>query len=79
MSQHSGQPEPILTATISESRYNELPELFRTETNNEYTQIWRDNPTPEESILIDGWEKTYENGLRMLLERIAANRRDNHS
>jgi len=66
------QPERELAPTVSDERRDELLELFWSETNEDWTQEWRDDLTPEESVLVDGWDDAYEKGVLRLMERIVA-------
>ncbi len=54
---------------ISEERKAELQELWWDETNEDWTQEWRDELTKEEQALINQWDEQYGAGsLRMCQE-----------
>ena len=61
----------ISASTIDKERREYLEDMFSSETNDEDTQEWRDDLTPEESALIDEWDKAYFNGVCKLIEGIA--------
>ena len=66
------QSERKLAPTVSDERRDELLELFWSETNEDWTQEWRDDLTPEESALVDEWDDVYEKGVLRLMERIVS-------
>lgn len=55
---------------ISPSRYEELNDNFWAETNEEWTQEWRNELTPEEAALVRSWDKQTDEGLRRMCQRI---------
>ena len=55
---------------ISPSRREELSSLFWNETNEEWTQEWRDDLTPEEATLVRQWDKRSAEGMASLCRRI---------
>ena len=55
---------------ISQERFDELQELFWSETNEEWTQEWRDELTAEESEIIDKWDNKVAKGMYQLASRI---------
>ena len=57
---------------IDGARIEELQDLFWSETEDEWTQEWRDDLTPEESALVDEWDRAYDSGMLKLMERIVA-------
>lgn len=55
---------------ISPSRYEELHDSFWAETNEEWTQEWRDELAPEEAALIRSWDKRSSEGMGKMCKRI---------
>ena len=55
---------------ISQERFDELQELFWSETNESWTQEWRDELTPEEAEIIDKWDNKVADGMYQLASRI---------
>ena len=53
---------------ITDERRQELASLFWDETNEEWTQEWRDNLTPEEVALVEKWDHDFETGLAEMCE-----------
>jgi hypothetical protein len=51
-----------METTLSAERLDGLSSYFWEETNDADTQKWRDALTPEESALIDEWDKKYYAG-----------------
>jgi len=60
------------TVSISKERLDELEECFWSETNDEWTQEWRDELSPAESAIVDEWDGDYEKATRKLVEAIVA-------
>lgn len=57
---------------VSKERIEELESLFWSETNDEWTQEWRDELSPAELALVDKWDCRCANGIAKLFEAIAA-------
>ena len=55
---------------ISEERETELYELWSSETNEEWTQEWRDELTSAEKKLVENWDNGFEEGLIKLCKDI---------
>ncbi|SDN88193.1 hypothetical protein [Acetanaerobacterium elongatum] len=56
--------------SVSKEREDELQELFWAETNEEWTQEWRDNLTKDEQKLVDKWDAAYNRGVKSICEKI---------
>lgn len=61
---------------ITKDRLAELADFWNAETNDIETQEWRDDLTPEESKIIDGWDRHYASGLHKILQNIIALQRE---
>ena len=48
-----------------------MQDLFWAETNEEWTQEWRDDLTNEESAIVDKWDADVDKGLYNLCKAIA--------
>ena len=55
---------------ISQQRLDDLHDLFWSESNEEWTQKWRDGLTTEESALIDTWDNAVDQGMYNICKRI---------
>ncbi len=55
---------------ISESRLEEIEKYFWAESNDEDTQIWRDELNTEEQELIDEWDKRVDKAITKLTNEI---------
>ena len=55
---------------INQERFDELQELFWSETNELWTQEWRDELTPEEAEIIDKWDNKVADGMYKIASRI---------
>ncbi len=54
---------------VSMERKMELQDLWGNETNEDWTQEWRDDLSEEELALVDQWDKQYDSGIcRMRLD-----------
>lgn len=53
---------------IRDERRKELESLFWAETNEDWTQEWRDDLTPEEAVMVEKWDRDYETGLAQMCE-----------
>jgi len=56
-----------LTNSISDERIEELGACFWDESNEEWTQEWRDDLNPAEAALIAEWDRSYDNGIDRIL------------
>ena len=55
---------------IRKERVDEIEELFWLETNEEWTQDWRESLTAEETALVNEWDNRVEAGMYRLAKRI---------
>jgi hypothetical protein len=55
---------------ISNERLEELESYFWEESNDEDTQLWREDLSEEEDKLISEWDKKYNVGIANLCEQI---------
>jgi len=55
---------------LSDDRLDELSECFWSETNEDWTQEWRDYLTAEESALVDEWDAGVAEGMYKIAKRI---------
>lgn len=55
---------------ISPSRYEELHGLFWDETNEEWTQEWREDLTQEEAALVAQWDERVRKGMLKMCQKI---------
>lgn len=55
---------------ITEERVDELQDLFWSETNEDWTQEWRDDLTDEEEFLVKKWDRDYTQSTLKLCEQI---------
>ena len=55
---------------ITDERLNELHEMFWSETNEDWTQEWRDELTEEEDALVFEWDEKAMRGLLNLCNEI---------
>lgn len=53
---------------ITDERKQELESLFWDETNEEWTQGWREDLTPEEATMVEKWDQDFETGLAQMCE-----------
>ena len=53
---------------MTEQRREELLHLWWEETNEDWTQEWRDELTPEEQALIDSWDSSFINGVTQMIQ-----------
>ena len=53
---------------MTEQRREELLHLWWEETNEDWTQEWRDELTPEEQALIDSWDSSFINGVAQMIQ-----------
>jgi len=61
-----------LSSPVSSDRIKELEDCFWSETNDEWTQEWRDDLTPAETALVDEWDRGYDSGINKLITAIVA-------
>ena len=54
---------------ISQSRKEELLDLWFEETNESWTQEWRDTLDEAEAALVDCWDRQYSQAANQLLGR----------
>lgn len=54
---------------ITDERKQELESLFWAETNEDWTQEWRDDLTPEEAALVEKMDRDFEEGLVRIVWR----------
>lgn len=54
---------------ISAERIQEMVALFWAETNEEWTQEWRDELTKEEAALVCRWDRDFEMGLSKMCDK----------
>lgn len=59
---------------MTDKRREELASLFWAETNEDWTQEWRDDLTPEEAALVEQWDRDFEMGLARMCNSIGENR-----
>lgn len=52
---------------MTEQRKEELLSLWWEETNEEWTQDWRDELTPEEQGLVESWDSGFINGIARMI------------
>lgn len=55
---------------ISQERYDYLHSCWADETEDACTEIWRDELTDEELVLVDGWDSAYLSDVKKLLRAI---------
>ena len=58
------------TIMISKERLDEINSYFWEETNEDWTQEWRDNLTDEEADLMDEMDDKFAIGMYRIAERI---------
>lgn len=59
-----------LKDSISPEREAELHELFNSETNEDWTQEWRDSLNEQEQKLVDKWDATYAKSVKTIGQKI---------
>lgn len=52
---------------MTKQREEELLSLWWGETNENWTQEWRDKLTPEEQELVEGWDGRFINGIARMI------------
>ena len=52
---------------MTEERREELLYLWEHETNEDWTQEWRDELTPEEAALVDSWDSDFDNEIARMI------------
>lgn len=57
-------------SSITPEREDELRELFNSETNEDWTQEWRDSLNGQEQRLVDKWDTAYAKGVKNICEKI---------
>ena len=55
---------------ISQNQIDDIQNMFWSETNEEWTQEWRDDLTNEESAIVDKWDAEIDKGLYKLCKAI---------
>lgn len=53
---------------MTEKRIEELLSLWWEETNEEWTQDWRDELTADEQAIVEGWDYGFANGIAQMIE-----------
>lgn len=62
---------------ITPEREAELHDLYENETNEEWTQEWRDELTAAEAQLVERWDNQYESGFRQWSQDIQVRKQQN--
>ena len=52
---------------MTKERREDLRHLWWEETNEDWTQEWRDELTPEEAALVDGWDSDFDNEIARMI------------
>lgn len=55
---------------VSEARKDEMLENWWAETDEEWTEEWRDELTPEETALVEQWDNQYCKGMARMAQAI---------
>jgi len=55
---------------LTEERLEQLQSLWWEETNEDWTQEWRDSLTPEEQATVEGWDSHYCDGVLKMCQEI---------
>jgi len=55
---------------VSKERKAEMLALWWDETNEDWTQEWRDNLNKEERALVEQWDEQYESGFQRICQKI---------
>ena len=53
---------------MTEQRIEELLYLWDNETNEDWTQEWRDKLTADEQALVESWDYKFINGITRLIQ-----------
>ncbi|WP_312637170.1 hypothetical protein [Oscillibacter sp.] len=62
--------------SITEERLAELADNWNYESSDPETEAWRDDLTPEEAKIIDGWDMGYAVGVHNICRDIMAQYRE---
>lgn len=65
-----GKVQEVHSSNMDPLRKEELAQLWGDETNEEWTQEWRDELTPEEQALVAKWDANACRGIRRLCDEI---------
>jgi hypothetical protein len=55
---------------ITKQREDDMYSNWCEETNESWTQEWRDELTEDEQKLVDSWDRRYSTGVKKMCERI---------
>lgn len=71
----SGKVSVDQAPPVPEERRDELYSLWCEETNDAWTEEWRENLTPEEISLVDAWDEKSNSGLLKVCQDILAHKK----
>lgn len=65
-----------LYLAMTNERKEQLLDLWIDETNEEWTQEWREELTPEEAALVKKWDEKAEHSMAVMAQRILSGDKD---